>query len=457
MFRVGRLIRWAVFVGFLSAVGVFQFVRYQPRFTIPELLFVERLSEDGSRLVTVTPPPLGLPYARGPLQVWDTHSGSILHQFFGEAKSAWFTLSPDGGEIAAGLDDGTLRLVDWRTGRERRLDDVDLGFMPVKSPWPQTDWSKPHGRWLFVDPANKNSSYVINVASGAVVLRPPGEFLRFGNDDRLLFARHDKKLDVWDVEIAKKIATLPVESARIDLSPDGKTLVTRRLGPPPGNNVVPPELGIDVWDLATFKLRFHREHRTAGYWEVSFSFDRREVLLGCDTVSSESVDRYDGVTGTYLGKAPFQGRSRDQLIEEVSHPRITTDGCFAVKAVMAGDILRRDQAYFWNRWLAKWWPERFGADASSLVVTESASGQELFRLANAGNQSNWTRLSDDGSTLVTVDAFAPDRRMVRVWDVHPTRAWFWSITVVAASGLVLLAVRYAWRRLRQPPAISTLS
>jgi len=98
MSRVRRLLGWAVFLGFLAAVGVgvFHFVRYRPRCTIPELLFVQHLSADGSRLVTVTGPKLNDAHNRGPLQVWDTHRGHVVHELFRDIAAGWFECSPNG-------------------------------------------------------------------------------------------------------------------------------------------------------------------------------------------------------------------------------------------------------------------------------------------------------------------------------------------------------------------------
>jgi|GEM_PF-6030087 len=75
---------------------------------------------------------------------------------------------------------------------------------------------------------------------------------------------------------------------------------------------------------------------------------------------------------------------------------------------------------------------------------ESATGRELFRVINAGNQRH--RLSDDASTLLTGDTFDDGRRMIRVWDVRPTRAWLWAVGMVAGTGLGLLALRWVWRK-----------
>lgn len=524
MFRVRRLLGWAVFLGFLGAVGVgvFHFVRYRPRCTIPELLFVMHLSGDGSRLVTIKPPGNNQVHARTPVQVWDTHSGSLMREMFGEGPG-WFEFSPDGRTMAAGLEDGTVWLADWQAGTQRQVDDLKLAPLPHRAPWPR-HWFSPKGRWLFVGDEDK-PGYVVNVATGKVAMRLKVKFFRFNADERFAFVHSGDKIEVWDLEALDKVAVLASESDWINMSPDGRSLVTRRTLPPPAPMHAAPVQGIDVWDLRTFKPRFHRELSPPGYWQADYAPDGRTLalwsfsdlaildantgrLLGAYTMEqcrvagfsadgalwfsahgpqfAERVTMFDAATGRVLWEKPgrcsfeFIGADRilhqerrkpPQLIDARSgEPRGTLPNAFAAAPtdlelwdsggwirdckqtsdgrhfVFAGRQQRLHEARFWERWFAKWWPERFGDNVPGLVVMESATGRELLRLANAGNQSVWLRLSDNAGTLVTVDAFDDGRRLVRVWDVQPTRAWLWAVGVATATGSGLLALRWAWRR-----------
>src|SRR5262245_48869245 len=171
-----RILGWSLFLGFLGAVGfgVFHFVRYRPRCTIPELLFVRHLSADGSQLVTTKPPGLGKVRERGPLQIWDTHRGRVVNEFLGDVAASC-VLSPDKTQLAAGLGDGTLHLVDWRSGQDWQIEDVKLAPPPESPPWPQY-WFSPKGRWLFISDAD-NPGVVVNVATKKVVMRPKEKFL----------------------------------------------------------------------------------------------------------------------------------------------------------------------------------------------------------------------------------------------------------------------------------------
>jgi len=107
------------------------------------------------------------------------------------------------------------------------------------------------------------------------------------------------------------------------------------------------------------------------------------------------------------------------------------------------------QASFWERWLANWFPQIFGDDCG-IAVMETATGRPRFHLAGQGQHGLPLYLSDDGSILVTVDPDAvPQQSLIRIWDVHPHRAWTWALTIAAGTGLGLWCCRRGARSLRR--------
>jgi WD40 repeat protein len=539
MRRLRRLFAWAVFFAFLAGVGagVFHFVRYRPRLTIPELLFITHLSADGSRLITIRPPEPNSANPRGPVQVWDTRSGGVLREFFGSAGPMWSKLSPDARTLAAGLDDGTLWLVDWQSGEQARVDDVDLGPVPSRPPWP-VSWFSPRGRWLCVSAAeDKPPSYLIDVAARKVALRFTDKVLAASEDDRLLFVGNKDQVDVWNMEALKKVAALPSgPQAWVVASRDGRSLLTLRLSPPRSPGDAHPTDAVEVWDLTTLTRRFRYEQKPPGYLEGTFSPNGRSLavwvsavadhkgwiaadsdfaMLDADTgrlrwscrirAADAGAFSSDGAlwvlmhrqkndvatltvfdvstggilwekpgrsSGSFLGKSAIllQTAERTELLTANTGERTaplhvgapehapfdvfptyqlaqTSDGGHFV---FAGQQRRDRPPHFWEKWLARWWPNVFSPDAWGLVVMESATGREVLRLVNAGNQSDKLRLSDDAGTLVTVDAFEDGRRLVRVWDVQPTRAWTWATTAAVGTWAVLLVLAWGRRKLAGP-------
>src|SRR5262249_10619545 len=107
------------------------------------------------------------------------------------------------------------------------------------------------------------------------------------------------------------------------------------------------------------------------------------------------------------------------------------------------------EPYFWETWLEKYWPELFGDDIDGALVMETATGRELFRVVNRAKASY--ALSDDGSTLVTVDpAPGPDKIVIiRVWDIPPHRARQWAVGTAAGTGIALLGLNRLRRKYSQ--------
>ncbi len=117
-------------------------------------------------------------------------------------------------------------------------------------------------------------------------------------------------------------------------------------------------------------------------------------------------------------------------------PMETPDG----KAfVIGGWRARSHEPNFWETGIEQIWPKFFGEGMEGAMVFESSTGRELFHVLDNGAHEN--RLSDDASTLITIEDHpqAENTRVIRVWDVSPSRAWFWAF--IAGVGSVL---PFAW-------------
>jgi WD40 repeat protein len=270
MRHLRRLLGWAVFLACLSALGagVFHFVRYRPRCTIVGPFVNDRLSPNGSRLVTVRGNKNEM---RGPLQVWDTLSGRVVHEWFAGAQVETFEYSPDDRHVAISLDDGLLRLVDWHAGQ----------VWPIEEPKRiEYCYFSPQGRWLFIHAKAPGGDMVLDMKTRQISLRMDESLIRSVPDERWAFTRKlqaDKVFEVWDLAAAKKVGSIQSEVDQLLTSPDGKSVVSWLLDDKTDRAEAErlrrriPDSGVEVWSLPTGHKRFRLEFPTVGIWGVAFS------------------------------------------------------------------------------------------------------------------------------------------------------------------------------------------
>src|SRR5262249_30865304 len=137
----------------------------------------------------------------------------------------------------------------------------------------------------------------------------------------------------------------------------------------------------------------------------------------------EKMNRYDILDGQ---TGEVQCSLHSDLHAHPREPEISKNGRVIA---MAGSWQQADRKSFWAPWLAKVWPQRFGANQAGVLVGETTTGRELLRLHI--NQVARAQLSDDGETLVTTltenrNALRSTNLGLQVWDVYPHRAYFWA-------------------------------
>jgi hypothetical protein len=527
-----RVIYWVLFLAALLGVGVtvFAFVRHRPRCTIVGPLALQVLTADGSRMLTLSQP--GGNALHGPLQVWDTHSGHLIHELFRGARVHRSVRSPDGAHVAFNVDDGSVQLVNWHTGEAWQIDeprDIDrLEFSP-------------RGRWLFIGTARQDISFLVDTTTRQVVWRGKDYWLRITDDDRVLLNRKGpgQHVTVTDLETGKVRGVLPLTSAPYDLAADGRLLLEQHRVPVPapvekpdnglveGRGVAKVErkdLRVDIWELATCTHRFGHALPQGGNLQAALSPDSRFLAMwlrdektktpfelidtangkvvvsfpmtlaedaefspdgslvylvhGLDREKSQAtLTMFDLATGRVLWQQPgyattrFAGATGVLLQQEDFNepfrfldartgkanaaipldfptmnyvPVLTADG----KHFVIGGFQQRAPApHFWETWLVSWWPEVFANGLPGVLVMESATGRELFRTVNRGGHSYM--LSDDASTLITIDPVdSTGSFAIRAFDVHPTRAWLWTIGVTLVAGMLVYLGGVTYRRRR---------
>jgi hypothetical protein len=507
-------LRWTFLVALLAGVGyvTFLIVRHRPRCTITGPYDVVHFSSDGARVLTVVKKPTKTP-GFGPLLVWDTHSGSVMHTLLEGVEIKLLQAAPDNRHVAIRADDGIARVLDWHTGETWSLEAPrDVAQFVFST----------HGRWLFVrfTPAG---GMLIDMAARQMKLRLDEESMQFSSDERWGFTPRigAESIAVWDLVRAQQIAALPAKFGGALVSPDGRSVATALCDEEAKKPVddwdwQAPRRAVDVWSLPEGRKRFRVDATKSGVL-MNAVFSPNNQRLAIWVVGSEQtckLQMLNAETGQQLWDAPirdahgvgftpdgtlfhtYQGTDNDMFTifdvatgdvlwsrpvrglplfvvgtglllykESLSTPLEWLDPrtgehrgdgpknfsmTFAVPTPDGRHFLlngwqgQRRELYFWERWLEKWLPGEFGDGKEAIVILESTTGRELFRVVNRGTHSR--RLSDDGSILVTVDLHPTTRdAVIRVWDMHPRRAWTWAVGVAAGTWLGAWSLRRLWR------------
>jgi hypothetical protein len=167
---------------------------------------------------------------------------------------------------------------------------------------------------------------------------------------------------------------------------------------------------------------------------------------GSDMVFQEDHDQQyqllDGPTGAVRFTLPPDFPTANHL------PSFTPDGR---RLVIRGWRQLQREPHFWEAWLTKWLPSVFADNVPGVIVVDSSTGEEVFRLLNRAQLGEGRYLSDDGETLVTFDGDEndPEGATISIWDVSPRRAWYWALAAAAATVLFVSIARAFWTKWRK--------
>ena len=242
------------------------------------------------------------------------------------------------------------------------------------------------------------------------------------------------KVEMIDVATGRTLwSDVTVAGLECKFSPDGSLCSHLRRVP-----------GLDRFAQSTWIITMFDANTGRVLWERSgggpdfFAVDGAIVLH--QAFRTSPLEFLDARTGQCIATTPIEVQSWNLA------PILTPN---RRHFLVIGRQRRDREPYFWEAWLEKRWPDIFGDHIPAVSVMETATGRELFRVLRHGWQSRL--LSDDGSTLVTVDSLSDEEKAgfaTCVWDVSPTRAYLWAIGVAAGTGMALFALNRHRRKLK---------
>ncbi|MBN9522624.1 sigma-70 family RNA polymerase sigma factor [bacterium] len=283
------------------------------------------------------------------LGVFDAATAKLVRVALPDATPVAAGLSADGGAVTAVCRDGTARVLDPATGRERRRA-TDL--FPDGATWTQTAVS-PDGRLVAVGgpirveggarPSPKDVPYtlrLLDTATGRPAPAPEvsGEFVAvaFGPGGKTLAASvAGRGLRVFDLAAGREVCRVRPDDrfARGVIAPDGRALAV-------WSNFEPV---VQLYDPATGRQLVPPGGHTVPPRGVTFSPDGREVstLGGLD--GGAGVIRWDAATGRQLGLCVMDAGGRvgvgsdgRRLVREGPGGEVTVGGTDRDAAVETG-------------------------------------------------------------------------------------------------------------------------
>jgi hypothetical protein len=510
-----RLLRWLLFVGCFTAigVGVFHFVRYSPRCVIEGSFGHCGISADGSRLLTLGRQPelkidpvdgtIG-PVVTGPLQVWSTYSGDLLSHRW-EGIESIDSIPIDNDHVALKTPHTPISILNWCTGDEWFTDvDESLVYFPsagrgrwlcagggdvlidtVRRTWRRGLGGTPHisgnGQILAVRRRGTNEVAVrhlteerevgvlkISSADSLLHISPCGRWLL--EHDRIVNLSEAKpgesyQIDLWDLQKLERRLHLELpKTGRLHAQyyGDGRylTLFVEKKDRQRDFHLVDLEAGHILWKQKIVYLAQHCHFAPDNSTCAILHDDNEDRLIMMEVSSGRVFWERQGVIPWYIDSARVlllpiaedaraeivdvkTGRTTGPRLDELAlpmlyHPVLETSD--RRHCLIHGE--RLEPAGRFEAWLEKYLPKLFKPGKADAFVLDAVNLKILYRVSCP---TNLFMLTNDASTLVSTEMEGPDMT-IRIYDVHPARAWRWAIGVALGSAIVWqFGVQRAWR------------
>lgn len=513
VFRIKQILLRLFGATLLVATGyaAFHTAKTWPRCVITHDKHILHFSDDGRTIVTgYTGVHIGPVQNMGeyklPLQVWDTHDGTVVKTVMQDAALAKnCTFSADRRYSMADLDQGTLLLVDWQTGAETRIsidhphDIRGFYFSPSADLF-----------YLYL-PGSKQPHVLIDVAKCEVAVRLFADdfpAVRFSGDGSRLYLLTERGVAAWNTR-TRRIEGAFEGSEAVQFDRQEKRVATG-IG----------KRTLVIWDTVTFQPigRIDDTKIDLHYHNVSMSPSGKLVAMfphaGLPTKVKNDLSArvWETDTGRLVATVPLE-RPVWAWLDDDKQWRLFDEQEFKLVDIATSTVLWRKPAqlgrlFFFNQdfglhanpqgtwdffdpatgevkvqlpfpfdpkasqiasandwgavctfgrrtepslppWLDKWIGRYLGPSDGEVQVLDRAARRIVFQMHTSADEG--AVVSKDGKTLLIYDrprdgggaaAAATPSYRFRFYDMYTWRPWFWALGIPVA----LFAIFLMWRR-----------
>jgi WD40 repeat protein len=201
----------------------------------------------------------------GEIMLWDVETGKLRDSFKGHTGGVWsVAYSPDGKMLASGSADKTLRLWDVSTGTMKAT-------LEGHTDWVRSVAFTPDGKTV-ASASNDQTIKVWDVSTGTARMTLKGHTggvscLAISPDGKILASNgFDFTVRLWDLSSGQELKRLagPNVGYAMSFSPDGSLVA---IGGP----------SLDLWEIATGRVRAKLRSRSTNVYAMAFSPDGKTL------------------------------------------------------------------------------------------------------------------------------------------------------------------------------------